>query len=203
MEPDSVVVHKTEKKKDNNNVEKTAIMHIQYVDGTAEDTLWFAEEGSKIYMLLNLDFPGLPAVGSASLGTRWVLIADSKATSEYTGLEIKGLNIELDVQGAALPATLDVIAKGKNEGAETLTIGGKQVQARRYSTSYGLVVKAQVPFVGQITIPVSITGTVKFAKNIGMVYEQQNPISITIPITNETEAIPGFRTQATAYGNIN
>ena len=194
---DSSVVVKNESKADSEGTTKNGTMWVSYQGGEPVDTNWVSQEGGKIFILTELGFES-EGIDPINLGTRWVLAADANASS-FTGLSVKDIPVEIDYQGSPLTGTLSIEITGANEGDETVTIGTEQVSAKRYKISYGANLKITVPVFGEVTLPIALTSTIKYGKNIGPVFESQDPTKLSVPALGFESDIPGFRDVCVEY----
>jgi hypothetical protein len=200
MGQDSVVVSGTASKTDDAGTTKTAIMHIQYIGGQPNDTTYYAEEGSKIYLLYHMDFE-VEGVDPVDAGTRWVLVADQSSSSEFTGLNVTINDLEIDYNGVLLPASVTFSVKGIKQGSETVNIGGTNVPALRFKNTFGVTVTITAPIIGTINIPVVVESIVKYGKNRGVIYNAQEPTPISVPQLGFEFEVPGYRIEAVRMSN--
>jgi hypothetical protein len=199
--PDSTVVTGTRSYTDDVGVTKTAIIHVVFIDGMAVDTIVLAEDGSKVYMLFDLDLEAGDVVPPVSVGTRWVQVADANATSSWTSLEETITDVDFDYNGTTFPADVTFKLSGAKIADTTMSVGGTNVAAIKYSIDYSInmLVKVGPPF-GDLTIPIALKSNIYLGENLGMVRQSQDATTITIPLLGQGFDIDGFNSVAVRFG---
>jgi len=190
---DSVVAGASLSMTDGTGSTKTAVPYYQYMGGEIIDTAYFSQTGGDLYFLYDVELAA-PGIDPVVLGTRWVKVADNSATGEFTGLDLLIEDITIDYNGTPLPADVRFKITGKKNGKETLTIDGKSVSATSFTNVYAVTITVTVPILGSIDIPIAVESTTKYGKDIGMVFETQDPTPISVPQLGFSFTIPGYTT---------
>ncbi len=197
---DSTVVVGTQSIADDKGTTKTGIMHVVYTDGAASDTIIVAEDGSKVYVLFDLvlSAENIPTV---EVGRRWVLVADSKASASWTGLEETVTGLDFEYGGSTFPADVTFKLVGSKSADTTMSISGKSVSTIKYANDYTitLVVKAGPPF-GDISVPIALKSYVYLGENTGLVRQSQDRKDVSISIPPIAFEVPGFNSVAVRAG---
>jgi len=198
---DSTVVVGTQSFTDGAGVTKTAIVHVVYMDGEASDTIVLAEDGSKVYMLFDLTLSAGDLVPPVTVGSRWVQVADSKASGSWTGLDVTITDLDFEYGGSTFPADVNFKLMGAKQADTTMTISGKSVKTAKYSTDYTitLTVKAGAP-IGNITVPIALKGSVYLGENTGVVRQSQDRKDVSIALPPIAFEVPGFNSVAVRAG---
>lgn len=197
---DSTVVVGTMSITDGKGVTKTGIMHIAYMSGDPVDTLILAQEGSKVYGLLDLELAAGDQFPPVNLGTRWILVADANATTEWSALSETVPGIQFEYPGVPVPLTADAqftmnVAKLADT---TMTIAGSSVPSVKYSTSFGITISiAGFPN----PIVVNLTSFEYYGENVGLVRTSQDAGTIETPFGSLD--IDGYNSVAVRYGTQN
>lgn len=196
---DSITYAGTAAKADSKGTTKTATLYIRHYNGVPVDTLYYAEEGAKLYMLFELGTT-VPGLGSLDFGNRWIVVGDQQNGS-WTSLQdsITGMNIVYQ----NIPLTVDVTMNilGKKNGKEQLSIGGSNVEAMHYHVDYTLLLDISMNGILPIsTSPIVMPIDIWVVEKLGTVKENRGQSSLTIGApANQTVYIPGYTYAATAY----
>ena len=202
VEPsDSTVVMSTTTITDDAGVTKTAIILVAFVDGMPYDTTVIAEEGSKVYMLFELNLAAGDVVPPVSVGSRWALVADANATSSWTSIQETITDIDFDYNGTTFPADVAFKLSGSKIADTTMSISGSNVAAIKYTLDYSIDMTVKIgPPIGNIVIPIALKSNVYFGENIGVVRQDQDATTITIPLIGQSFDIDGFKSVAVRTG---
>ena len=187
---DSTVVTGTEKKKDSKGVEKTAVVHVSFVNGMPYDTTYLSEDGAKIYELFDLSVAS-PGIAPVDLGTSWMLVADQSATTEWVAFSDSLSNVALDYNGTPLNANIAIKFVIKKIGTENMTIDGKTVETIKYETKYSMTIWVDFPPFGAVPIPIALTVNTWMGKNVGLVKAEQQPTNVSVAALGVEFPIPG------------
>ncbi|MBI2793048.1 MAG: hypothetical protein HYX66_00175 [Ignavibacteria bacterium] len=182
---DSTTVEGTEQKSDLKGTTKTAVKYAVRADNSANiEYQYTAQEGSKLYRLINLSFD-LDSANTVNLGSRWMLVYD-QSNATWTAYEDSVSGITINVGGFPVPVSMKFKVTGANAGTENITVNGQSISTAHSILSIGITV--YVPLFGDFPINLSIHQWL--GADIGLVKSVQPPISSPSPI-GDPIAIPG------------
>ena len=195
---DSTVVNGTKSITDDSGVTKTGTEFLVYTD-TSVDTMYMAEEGSKVYIYLGLG-SGDVGVGDINLGSQWVLWADSEGTN-WTSFEQQFTGFELELEGQTLPADITLKITGRKLGTGSMSIDGKNVNTVNYEQVVSMTISVAVlpPPLPALEIPVEFTTAFSLGEGVGVVKQDQQPDVITIPVIGTKIPIGGYLSTAIRF----
>lgn len=183
---------------DTEGLSMSAANYISYISGVPTDTTLYAENGSKLYSLFDLNFE-LPGISPMMMGTRWVQIGDQTASS-WTGLKDTVSGLDVNYKGIALTVDAAFDLQGSKIGNETLTIDGASVKAMRFKTSYTIAFTIS-SLLGSIPVsPLVIPIDYWVVEGVGVVKIVQKATPLTLgPPASQTIVIPGLTFKATKF----
>lgn len=189
---DSTVVTGKATMTDSKGVSKNAVVMVTYQNGDPQDTTYMAEDGNKIYALMDLSAGAELGVGNVDLGSRWTLVADQGATAEWTAVSDSVSGISIDYNGTTIMANVAVSVKCKKNGTENLTINGKLVETLKYIMTYNVTMYLNLG-IAVVPIPVTLTSDIWIGKGVGMAKQIQQPSEVSVPALGFSFDIPGSR----------
>jgi hypothetical protein len=194
---DSTVVTGKSTMADSKGVSKSAIVMVTFVDGEPTDTTYMAEEGNKVYLLMDMSTGGGLGV-DVDLGSRWTLVADQSASGEWTAVQDSVSNIEIDYDGTKLMANIGVSVKCKKNGTENLTVSGKVIETIKYAMTYNFTMYINVG-IAVVPLPITLTSEIWMGKGVGLVKQLTQPTTVSVPMLGFSFDIPGSRSAVVRY----
>lgn len=197
---DSTVVVGTMSITDGKGVSKTGIMHITYFSGDPVDTVILAQEGAKIYGLLDLELAAGDQFPPVNLGTRWVLVADGNATSSWSALSETVSGVQFEYPGVPVPLTADAqfTMTCAKVADTTMTITGTSVPTVKYTTDFGITIS-----IAGFPNPIAVTlkSFEYYGENVGLVRTYQDASTVQTPFG--ALELDGYNSVAVRYGKQN
>lgn len=153
---------------------KSAVLMVTYLpDGTSYDTSYFSESNGKVY-----EYADLSMDEDATPQPAWLLIADDKATAEWTVLEKDMGDIPAADIGLTFPGTVNVSIKitAKKVGTANVTVAGKSYSASRFQ----MKVVSSIKYLGVLAATIEMERNAYLAKEIGLLIDDMGMGSLIV-----------------------
>lgn len=166
-------------------------------DGSA-DTTYFSVSGAQAYQYFNMSLGGVTGLNDVDLGSKWVLVLDNNATTEWVSIDTTITDVPFDYNGTIYTGVVRVRFTGKKGASENVMVGGVSKAASAFTNTASVTASMPIPVIGTLVIPINSTVKLWFSKDVGMVQSLMNPSKVNVGIFGSFD-VPGSRMNLQRY----